>query len=252
MGLDAVDGNPVHQSYTRSPEVYDLVYGAGIGKDYSAEARRLDEIIRGANPDAQTLLDVGCGTGLHLQQMVARGYTVEGVDLSPAMVAVASDRLTGVAVTVADMRTLNLGRRFDAVTCLFSTIGYLLDPSEMREAFAAMAAHLNPGGVLIVDGWIRPEDWRPREIPQVESVENDQMRVVRINRSWRDGDITRLDMHHLVATRDSVEYFVEHHDVALMSTADYVAAARAASLEVSVERDYLPDRDRIIGTRSRG
>jgi hypothetical protein len=58
-------------------------------------------------------------------------------------------------------------------------------------------------------------------------------------------------MYHLVAIPDGVEYFVEHHDVALMSTADYVAAARAASLEVSVERDYLPDRDRIIGTRSR-
>ncbi len=251
MDRDALESNPGYESYVRSPEVYDLLYAAA-GKDYAAEARRLDEIIRGAMPTARTLLDVACGTGLHLQHMLAHGYTVEGVDLSPAMVTVARGRLPGIAVAIADMRTLNLGRRFDAVTCLFSAIGYQLEYHGMREAFAAMAEHLNPGGVLVVDGWIRPDSWRPTAIPRVESADSENIRVVRMAKYWREGMITRIDMHYLVANGDGVQYFVERHELAMNSTEAYSEAARAAGLEVIVERDYLPSRDRIIGRRLRG
>jgi SAM-dependent methyltransferase len=50
-----------------------------------------------------------------------------------------------------------LDRSFDAVVCLFSSIGSLTSTEELDEAVGAMSRHLNPGGVLIVDGWIRPD-----------------------------------------------------------------------------------------------
>jgi len=154
--------------YDKSARIYDLLYvGSGI-KDYPAEAAELHRIIQEACPTAKTLLDVACGTGAHLVEM-QRWYTVEGVDLSPAMLAVARTRLPGVPLREADMRTLDLGKTFDAVTCLFSSIGYMHDPGELRAAVARLAAHVAPGGVLILDGWVRPDQLPPEQWPAFQS-----------------------------------------------------------------------------------
>src|SRR5579864_3895886 len=73
--------------YDKSARIYDLLYtGTGI-KDYAAEAAELHRIIDEACPSARTLLDVACGTGAHLAHL-REWYAVEGVDSSPAMLAV--------------------------------------------------------------------------------------------------------------------------------------------------------------------
>ena len=235
--------------YDKSARIYDLLYvGSGI-KDYPAEAAELHRIIQDASPAAQNLLDVACGTGAHLVEM-QRWYAVEGVDLSPAMLAVARTRLPGIPLHEGDMRTLDLGKTFDAVTCLFSSIGYMTDPAGMRAAIARLAAHVAPGGVLIVDGWVRPDRWldnfRP-DSPDVAS--DDEVTVVRLSYSRRDGSITELEMHHLVQTDDGIEYFMEPHRLRLTETGEYVSAVTDAGLQARVIPDYMPNRDRIVGIR---
>ena len=66
---------------------------------------------------------------------------------------------------VLGMRSFDLGRRFDAVTCLFSSIGYLLTPEDLEQGIARMAAHVAPGGVLVVEPWFTPDAWRPGSLP---------------------------------------------------------------------------------------
>lgn len=146
--------------FDRSADLYDLVYRF---KDYEGEARDLVAVVGERAPNAASLLDVACGTGEHLRLVRSSFDRVEGVDVEPDMVALARAKLPDVVVTEADMRTLDLGRTFDAVTCLFSSIGYLADAEEMRAAVTRMAAHLAPGGVLVIDGWIRPDAWRAPE-----------------------------------------------------------------------------------------
>ena len=235
--------------YDKSARIYDLLYvGSGI-KDYPAEAADLHRIIQDASPAAQTLLDVACGTGAHLVEM-QRWYAVEGVDLSPAMLAVARTRLPGIPLQEADMRTLDLGRTFDAVTCLFSSIGYMADLAELRAAIARLAAHVAPGGVLIIDGWVRPDHWRDNFRPdQPDVASDDEVTVVRMSFSRRDGNITELEMHHLVQTDAGIEYFMEPHRLRLTETDDYVSAVTDAGLEARVIPDYMPNRDRIVGIR---
>jgi SAM-dependent methyltransferase len=235
--------------YGKVARIYDLLY-TGIGiKDYPAESEALHAIIQEAAPGARTLLDVACGTGAHLE-ILRRWYEVEGVDLSPEMLEVARARLGDVPLQVADMRTLDLGRTFDAVTCLFSAIGYVTDPAEMRSTIQRLADHVAPGGVLIVDGWIRPEDWGDdyRGDPDVAS--DDTTMVVRLSFSRRVGSITELDLHHLVRDVDGIDHFVEHHRLALVPTADYVSAFESAGLRAR-SVSFMPSRDRVVGTKPR-
>ncbi len=235
--------------YDKSALIYDLLYvGSGI-KDYPAEAEELHRIIQDASPAAQTLLDVACGTGAHLVEM-QRWYAVEGVDLSPAMLAVARTRLPGIPLREGDMRTLDLGKTFDAVTCLFSSIGYMTDPADLRAAIARLAAHVAPGGVLIVDGWVRPGQWRDNFRPDSPDVaSDDEVTVVRLSYGRRDGSITELEMHHLVQTDAGIDYFMEPHRLRLTETDEYVSAVTDAGLEARVIPDYMPNRDRIVGIR---
>lgn len=235
--------------YGKSARIYDLLYvGAGI-KNYPAEAAELHDIIQGGNPKARTLLDVACGTGAHLVEM-RKWYEVEGVDQSPAMLEVAKSRLPGVALHTADMRSLDLGRSFDAVTCLFSSIAYLTDPAEMRSAVGRLAAHVASGGVLILDGWLRPDAWHDDYRGEPDVAHDDETMVVRLAFSRRTGNITELDMHHLVRTNAGIEYFSETHKLALTQTEDYVSAVESAGLSARVIPDYMPGRDRVVGIRA--
>jgi SAM-dependent methyltransferase len=234
--------------YDKSARIYDLLYvGTGI-KDYPAEAAVLNQIIIGACPHARTLLDVACGTGEHLSQL-RQWYEVEGADISPAMLDVARTRLPGVPLHLADMRRLDLGRQFDAVTCLFSSIGYITDPSELTSAVERLADHVGPGGVLILDGWVRPDMWNDEFQGDPDIANDHATMVVRLSFGRRVGRVTELEMHHLVRSESGIEYFAETHRLALTPTEEYVAAVENAGLKARVMRDFMPSRDRIVGVR---
>jgi SAM-dependent methyltransferase len=236
--------------YDKSAEIYDLLYtGTGI-KDYAAETADLHQIIKENCPPARTLLDVACGTGAHLTHL-RQWYSVEGADNSAAMLEVAGRRLAGVPLHLADMRTLDLGRRFDVVTCLFSSIGYMTEPSALQSTIARLAAHVAPGGVLILDGWVRPDEWNNEFQGDPDVASDDKTMVVRLSLTRRVGRITELDMHHLVRTESGIDYFVETHRLALTPTEDYVSAVEAAGLRARVV-PFMPARDRIVGIRPQG
>jgi SAM-dependent methyltransferase len=237
--------------YGKSARIYDLLYtGTGI-KDFASEADQLHEIVARECPGAKTLLDVACGTGAHLA-LLRRWYLVEGVDASESMLDVARRRLPDVPLHRADMRILALGRTFDAVTCLFSSIGYVTDPGELATTIGRLAAHVAPGGVLILDGWVRPDMWRDDRHVSADVAEEGDTAVARVGFHRRVGDITELEMHHLVRIEGNVEYFVENHGLRLTPTAEYVALVEAAGLRAGVQTDYMPNRDRIIGARPSG
>lgn len=228
----------------RSASIYDAVYG---GKDYAGEAARVHDLIQARRPGARTLLEVACGTGRYLEHLRA-WYDVAGLDVSPQQLAVARGRLPDVALHQADMRAFDLGRRFDAVACLFSSIGYARTVEGLRDAVAAMARHLERGGVLVVEPWIDPDEWVENRVHMV-TVDEPELKIARTNTSSRDGDLAVMEMHYLVGRPEGVEHFVERHELALFSREQYADAFRAAELEVEHDREGLIGRGLYLAVR---
>lgn len=98
------------------------------------------------------LLDVACGTGKSFIPMLEKGWEVTACDVSPAMVALAREKVGERAeLHVADMRELPVYGEFDVVFCLDDAVNYLLGTEELEQALAGMLANLGPGGLLMFD-----------------------------------------------------------------------------------------------------
>jgi SAM-dependent methyltransferase len=234
--------------FRQTAHIYDLIYQTS-GKDYAAESAAIRTLIQERKPGALTVLDVACGTGGHLRHL-QHNYEVTGVDLDPNMLSEARVHLTDIPLIEGDMRILRLDNRFDAVICLFSSIGYMSDTEELTSAITAMADHLNPGGVLIVDGWVRPDAWRGGGSTSVEVATSDQIKVARVVHSRREGPTTHLEMHHLIATQDGIEHLVDHHELTLFAPDEYESAFRAIGLVAEIVDSPMQDRDRYIAVRA--
>ena len=80
-------------------------------------------------------------------------FQVEGLDLDEQLLAMARQRNPDVRLHHADRANFALGRTFDVVTCLFSTIGYVKTLANLSRAIQCMAQHLLPGGFLLIEPW---------------------------------------------------------------------------------------------------
>jgi SAM-dependent methyltransferase len=231
--------------FTRSAAFYDAVYGF---KDYGREADLLvARIQEHKRSPGRALLDVACGTGAHLAFLSA-DYQVEGLDLDPEILAVARQKLPRVPFHQGDMTTFDLGRRFDVVTCLFSSVGYVKTADRLRLAVANMARHLLPGGVLLVEPWFSAETFQSGTLHSL-FVDQPDLKIARMNISRVEGDLSIIDFHYLMGTPAGIESFTERHELGLFTRDEVVGAFEAAGLETSYDADGLCGRGLVIGKR---
>lgn len=232
-------------SYRQAAEFYDLLYS--LEKDYPAEARFLDGLIRRFCPSASTVLDVGCGTGAHASSLSDLCYEVDGIDLDPTFVEIARRKCPGGLFEVGDMTTFALERTYDVVTCLFSSIGYVRTENGLRAAISRMHRHLNPGGVLLIDPWFEPGQLTDGWIVTLTG-QREGLSVSRMSRTVVDGPISRLEFEYLIGTAAGIERRSEVHELGLFTQDQMETAFSAAGLSVAREPEVLGTRGVYIGT----
>lgn len=222
--------------YERFAEWYDAIYAAR-GKDHAAEAAWIAERVRERAPGAGSLLDVGCGTGLHLRAFARRFPDVAGLDAAPAMLGVARPALPGIPLHLGEMTRFDLGRRFDVVTSLFAAIGYLAGRAELDAALRCMAQHLAPGGVLALEPALTPERVRPARSVE-DRAERDGTTVRRLAEAEHGDAVLRIRFTFTVdAAGGEREQFVEEHPIRLFAESEYRSAIEAAGL---VDAELVP------------
>lgn len=131
--------------YERWAPFYDAMRG-----DQAAPIAYLGGLIEKHHPDAETLLELGCGTGSVLEQLQAR-YAVTGVDLSQSMLRIARTKLPHARLLRRDITTVELGETFDAVVSVADVVNHLRPFRAWEALFARAYEHLADGGVFIFD-----------------------------------------------------------------------------------------------------
>ncbi|WP_225767862.1 class I SAM-dependent methyltransferase [Inquilinus sp. Marseille-Q2685] len=194
--------------YSRRAAVYDVEY---------TEERDVGFILGLVGQAAPSVLEVPCGAGRLSLRIAPYAGRLTVVDLEPEMVArtVAALEREGhggrIRGRVADMRELRLEERFDLALIPREAL-QLLPPEEGRQALAAAAAHVAPGGRLAVDlatflpvpgGAPDPDYYDPARTDGVWATDwirtlSDGSQLVRQSAQHHDGMSIRFDLQYRV------------------------------------------------------
>jgi SAM-dependent methyltransferase len=134
--------------------------------------------------------------------------------------------------------TFDLGRRFDAVTCLFSAIGHVAD---LAGGVANLARHVAPGGLLAVEPWLSPGRVEPGRIT-LRTAADEVAHVARMNSIEVRDRLSVLDFHYLVGRDGVVEHGTAVHELWLWTPDENAAAFRRAGLRPSPDAAGLDGR----------
>jgi SAM-dependent methyltransferase len=164
---------------------YDLIYQR---KDFVAEVDFVHKLIQRRIPGAASILDLGCGTGVHAAIFAEMGYRVHGVDQSSRMLVEAARRRELLAPKLQDrvlfeqndIRSLRLHKSFDAIVLLFNVINYQTRDMDLQAVFTSVASHLKPKGILVFDFWHGPAVIADPPAVRRMTVENKHIQVSRL------------------------------------------------------------------------
>lgn len=218
--------------FRESAEFYDAIYSF---KDYAEEAARVAETIRSVHAGAQSILDVACGTGEHALRLARdHGFSADGLDLDGGLLRVARAKHPSGSFFEADMSDFELKTRYDAVLCLFSSIGYLVTLDRTRLAFECFGRHLREEGVVLVEPWFAPGELEDGRTVRVSGLYRGR-HVERVSRNEIDGRISRLHFEYRIETPEGIRRASEVHELGLFTADELAAAFKEAGLRAEFD-----------------
>jgi SAM-dependent methyltransferase len=180
------------------------------------------DLVHHAVPIGAEILELGAGAGRVTRGLRALGHPVVAVDQSREML----DLIDGAETVLADIETLDLGRRFPVVL-LASNFVNDPDRCQVRTFLECCARHVRPDGQVLIQGY--PRGWQPdsewREVGGVR---------MRLRSSELEGQLLQGEMEYFVSGSTLLHAFEAY----LVDEAQLDAELAAAGLR---RRRYLDD-----------
>lgn len=129
----------------------------------------------------------------------------------------------------AEMCDVHLGRRYDAVVCLFSSIGYARTRARVEAALHCFREHLAADGVVLVEPWCPPGIFVPDLVVRNDGV-GDDVRVSRESRVTVNGTISQLHFTYEISDAGGTRRASEVHELGLFTISERLEAFRNAGL----------------------
>ncbi|WP_375445303.1 class I SAM-dependent DNA methyltransferase [uncultured Fibrella sp.] len=213
--------------YSDLAYLYDALYQTFI--DYDAEFSLYQHCFN--SDTTNTVLEIGCGSGHLANRFVAAGYEYVGVDISSQMLNLARQRCPTAHFEQADMRTLQLGRTFDAVLITARSLSYILTNADVLGTFRQLAEHLTPTGTLhfdFIDAGSFMKTLNPDAVVEHRAVYNGQTYLRQSRYALQLATGFTWNWHS--------EFYIEQPGQPLQAVADDDATLRA----------FLPDEIRLL------
>ena len=229
---------------------YDLL---NAGKDYASEAAYVEGLLRAVG-DGRSVLELGCGTGIHASLLAERGFELLGVDRSESMLASARKRAATVPDDVAarlsfahgDACSFRADRDFDYVISLFHVMSYQTAQHDLEAAFATARAHLQPGGAFVFDCWYGPAVLTERPERRTKELENDVVKVTRFAEPAMHANENLVDVDYTIEVREkatgNIEEIRERHTMRYLFAPEVEALLRHAGFRLHRCEEWLSGR----------
>ncbi|MFA6012382.1 MAG: class I SAM-dependent methyltransferase [Desulfobacteraceae bacterium] len=211
---------------------YDALYVND--KEYSLEAAKVKELLakHGVCLHADLLI-LACGTGGHISHF-KDDYNVSGLDLSEDMLALAKNKFSDLRFHLGNLIDFKLDANFDAMICLYGSIGFVKTLDNLRASMKRIAAHLRPDGLCLITPWSTVEDFR--DIIVVDAADNPDLKIARMEQvRLKEPKIVEVTFHHLIGKNSDVTYHKQSVEIGLFTRQEYISAMTDAGLHVVEE-----------------
>ncbi|MFH1502801.1 MAG: class I SAM-dependent methyltransferase [Candidatus Eisenbacteria bacterium] len=214
-------------------------------EDYVEEAETFARVIRErTRVTPRTLLHLMSGGG-HLDHRMKRDFAITGVDVSPEMVGLARRLNPDVEYILDDVRSVRLGRTFDAVF-IDDGVLYMLTEDDLKAAFETAFEHLVPGGVMLVYAESTPESFEQNRTDVARRASGDVELVYVENQYDPDTSDTTYETTFVYLIRQDGRLTVEtdHHTCGIFTLDTWRRLLRDAgfdALEMRFEHSEFPE-----------
>ncbi len=233
--------------YRELAKYYDLIYSS---KDYKKEADIIHKLItKYKKTNGNALLEVACGTWHHLQYF-KQNFSCMGIDLNQGILDVAKKNFKNVVFKKADMINFNLNKKFDVITCLFSSIGYVKTYQNLEKTMKNFAKHLKTGGVVIIEPWFAKSAYKAGSV-HMTTYENKDLKIARLSVSKVKGNVSINNMHYLIGERNKeVKHFIDRHEMGLFEIDKTLQFMKQAGIKSAfLKNGLMKDRWLFIGIK---
>jgi SAM-dependent methyltransferase len=169
----------------RHAELYDTIYA---DKPYIEEAAFVHKCLQQYGKGTmKRILELACGTGAHALLLEQQGYEIIATDYSKDMIDCARRKAAQVTSSIdfriQDMRSLDVAEKpFDAVICLFDSLGYVETNEGLAQVFQGVHRHIRSDGIFLFDFWhaaamLRSYD--PLRIRRWQTPEGELLRIAK-------------------------------------------------------------------------
>lgn len=197
--------------YDKLADIYDYLVQS---VDYDDWTRYIEEVIERFDVTGKVIVDLACGTGNTTIPLAAKGYTLYGVDLAPAMLDKAREKAKAQNLQVKflqqDMRELAIPEQANIITCYHDGLNYILSLEDLKQVFARVKENLYPGGVFIFD--LNRVDKLARHTgTDTTFIDEEDMSLIYESRYDLATDIWEIELTGFVRHGDFYEKFKETH-----------------------------------------
>ena len=188
---------------------YDLLYA---DKDYPSEVQYIRGLMdKFATQPISSLLEIGCGTGIHASALAKQGLNVLGIDRSDEMLARARERAVSQGLDdlrlffgKGDARSFRIDRKFDVVASLFHVLSYQTTEHDLQAMLQTSGFHLNAGGIFLFDFWYGPAVLWQRPVVRSKRLSNNEIQVMRLAEPIIHDQKNVVDVNYTVYVKELV------------------------------------------------
>ena len=215
---------------------YDLLYA---DKDYTGEFRYIFDLIQEYSKiQVSSVLDIGCGTGRHLQEFQKKGINVFGIDLSSSQLEQAKRNLGSNAVLqCANATIFSFSKKFDAIVSLFHVMSYQTSNEDLQKVFSNAAKHLEIGGVFLFDFWHGAGVLSDPPSIRVKRLQNADAKVIRLAEPEMLYNDNVVEVNYEIISRNGS--FKEQHRMRYLFEQELKFFAKLAGLEFITSYKWL-------------
>ena len=230
---------------------YDLLYR---DKNYDVEVDYVDSLIKKYKDDANSILNLGCGTGRHDVLLTDKGYKITGIDISEQMISIAKKNIQNkkdlaekLSFFQGDIRNLNLQQKFDVILSLFHVISYQVTNQDLLNSFLTVQKHLKDDGIFIFDCWYGPGVLHDLPTKRVKKISNVEMELERFAEPKIHVSKNIVDVNYQINLKDKInneDYnFKEQHKMRYLFIPEVAKIIEDAGLEIVCYEEWLTGKE---------